>query len=91
MRERIAVHAFERGARHQGALARRLEQDCGLDHQERAQPLASAQTHMAHRLHQALRTRALVGQRGRVEQPLEQALCVSGHSIEPLPERRCGV
>ena len=77
MHERIAVHEFERGAGHQGALARRLEQRRGLDHQERPQPLAAAEAHIAHRIHQALRPRALLGQRRRRRAAGRAALSMS--------------
>ena len=86
MRKRITVHAFECGAGHQRLLARRLEQGGGLDHEKRAQPLAAAERHVAHRVHDALRPRALPIERRRAEQPIEQALGVGGALIEPLPE-----
>ena len=91
MRERIAVHAFERGAGHQRALARRLEQRRGLDHEERAQPLAAAERDVAHRVHQPLRARALLGERRVAEQPAEQRLGVGRDAVEALPERGAGV
>ena len=91
VRQRIAVHELERGAGHQRALARRLEQRRGLDHQERAQPLSAGEAHVAHRIHQPLRARALLGKRRIVEQALEHALDIGGDTIEALPERRSGV
>ena len=91
VRQRIAVHELERGAGHQRALARRLEQRGGLDHQERAQPLSAGEAHVAHRVHQPLRARALLGKRRIVEQALEHALDIGGDTIEALPERRSGV
>ncbi len=91
VRQRIAVHELERGARHQGALARRLEQRGGLDHQERAQPLSAREAHVAHRVHQALRAGALLGERRVIEQALQHALDIGRDTIEALPERRAGV
>ena len=61
VRERVTMHELERGAGHQCALARRLEQGCGLDHQERPQPFSAAEADMAHCVHQALRPRTLTG------------------------------
>jgi len=42
MHQRIAVHAFKRGAGQQRAVARHIEQGGALDQQERPQPLACA-------------------------------------------------
>ena len=91
MGERIAMHELQRRAHHQRALARRLDQRRGLDDEKRAQPFAAAEAHMAHRLHQALRTRPLLGQRRRGEQLLKQALSVGRDPIEALPESRPGI
>ena len=62
MDQRIAVDAFERGARQQRGLARDAEHGRTLDHQERPQPLAAAEARIAHRVHQPLRPGDLVGQ-----------------------------
>jgi hypothetical protein len=91
VRERIAVHELERGARHQGAFARRVEQGRGLHHEEWPQPLAAAEAHMAHRVDQPLRAGPLLGQHFQREQVLEQALDVGRNRIEALAERRPGI
>jgi hypothetical protein len=91
MRERVAMHAFERRAGHQGVPARRLEQRGGLDHEKRPQPFAAAERHMAHRIHQPLRACALLGEHGVVEQQAEQRFGVGRNAVEALPERRSGV
>ncbi len=55
MDQRIAMHAFERGAGHQPALTRHVEQGRALHDQKRTQPLAAAEARIAHRVQQALR------------------------------------
>src|SRR6185312_2442136 len=77
---------FERGPGHQRLFAWRLEQRRGLDHEEGPQPFSAAEARIAHRVHHALRARALAVERCRTEQPVEQALGVGGDLIEPLPE-----
>ena len=69
MHQRIAMHAFERGARHQRACGRGAEQRRGLDDQKRAQALAAVEGRMAHGRKQARRTRDFAGER-RVGQQL---------------------
>ena len=71
MDQRIAMDAFERGAGQQRGLARHAEHGRTLDHQKRPQALAAAEAGIAHRVHQPLRPRDLVGQK-RVGQQLRQ-------------------
>ena len=76
MDQRIAVDAFQRRAGQQRGLARNAEHRRALDHQERPQPLAAAEARIAHRLHQPLRPRDLVGQQ-RVRQQFASRASVS--------------
>ena len=82
VRERIAMHAFERRAGHQRLLARHIEQRRALDHQERPEALAAAEAHIAHGLEQSRRARALALDRRRRQQAVEQGLGV----LRDLPE-----
>ncbi len=91
MRKRIAVHELQRCAGHQGALARRLEQRGGFDHEERPQPLAAREAHVAHGLHQPRRARALLGKHRPIEQAFEQALDIGSDTVEALSKHRPGI
>ena len=91
MRERIAVHAFQRRPRHQGVLPRHIEQRGGFHHQERPQALAAAEARIAHGLEQPRRPSALAVDRGRCEQAIEQRFRVVGHLAEPVLEDRLDV
>ena len=71
MDQRIAVDAFERGAGQQRGLAGNAEHGRTFDHQKRPQALSAAEARIAHRVHQPLRPRDLVGQQ-RIRQQLRQ-------------------
>ena len=53
MHQRVAMHAFERGAGVERILLRHAEQPRRFDEQERPQALAAAECCVAHRLDQA--------------------------------------
>ena len=61
--QRIAVHAFERGAGQQRAVMGGAEQAGAFDQQKRAHALAAAQRRIAHGLEQPRRPGDLVGDR----------------------------
>ncbi len=80
--QRVAVHAFQRRARHQGVLPRHVEQGRAFDDQERPEPLAAAEAGIAHGLEQPRRP-ARFARAGRCrQQPVEQDLDVGGDRIE---------
>jgi hypothetical protein len=56
------MDAFQRRADQKGGLARNTEHRRTLDHQKGPQPLSAAEAGIAHRVHQPLRPRDLVGQ-----------------------------
>ena len=87
MDERVAVHEFDRGAGHQRVLAPDAEQRCGLDREERPQPLAAAEAGVAHGLDDAVRPRDLALDRGSRQQPVEQMLGLARRGIQPAGKR----
>ena len=76
MHQRIAMHAFERGPRHQRLLTIDAEQACALHHQEGPEPLAGPEAGIAHGVEQPRRAAELVAREARSEQPVEQGLGV---------------
>ena len=86
--QRIAVHAFERGAGHQRLLAIDAEQRRAFHHQERTETLAGAQAGVAHGLEQPGRPADLPAQQRGAEQPVEQRLGVLRDLVETVLELR---
>ena len=89
--QRVAMHAFERGAGHQRLLPRDVEQARAFDHQKRPEPLAAAEARIAHGLDQPRRAgsiRPSTGRRGK--KPVEQRLDIRGHRVEARRERVLG-
>ena len=105
MHQRVAMHAFERRARHQRVLPRHVEQGRAFDHQERPKPLAAAEARIAHGLEQPRRAAQFAVRRRCREEPIEERLGIGGHRIEarekgcfcrslrrhPAVPRPCGV
>ena len=88
MHQRIAVHAFERGAGHQRVLAIDAEQRRAFDHQERTETLAGAQAGVAHGVEQPGRPADLLAQQRAAEQPVEQRLGILRDLVETVLELR---
>ena len=86
MHQRVAVDAFERGARHQGLLAATPNSDGAFHHQERPEALAAAEAGIAHGLEQARRPAELAVERVGAQQPVEQRLGVLRDLIEAVLE-----
>ena len=55
MHQRVAVHAFQRGARHQGVVPRHFEQAREFHDQEWPEPLTAAEARIAHGLEEPRR------------------------------------
>ena len=86
MHQRIAMDAFERGARHQGLVAVDPEQRCAFHHQERTEALAGAQAGVAHGLEQAGGPADLPAEQRGAQQPVEQRLAVLGDLVQTVLE-----
>src|SRR6266545_2356208 len=91
MRQRIAMHAFERDTGHQRLLARHAEEARTLDHQERAEPLARAEACIAHGVEEPGRPGQFIARQGLAEKLIEQAFSVLRDLVEPILELRCRV
>ena len=82
MHQRVAMHAFERRARHQRVLPRHAEKCRRFNHQERPEALAAAQARIAHGLDQAGGTVYFAGCGLGREQPVEQGLGLRRNGVE---------
>ena len=91
VRQRIAVHTFERAPRQQGALAHHAEQRGALHHQERPEALAAAEADIPHRIKQPRRARKFPFDRARAQQSVQQNLDIAGHLREAVLEHRFDV
>ena len=91
VRERVAVHAFERRRRHQRMLAPDVEQGRAFDHQERAEPLAAAEARIAHGVEQPRRPGPLAVDRGRRQQLVQERFRLFGDLTEAILEQRLDV
>ena len=90
VRERIAVHAFDRASDHQRLRTRHAEQAGRLHRQKGAKALAAAERSVAHGREEAGRSRALAARRFGREQAIEQTLHIACHAFELLLKRRVG-
>ena len=77
VRQRVAMHAFHRCARHQRILSRHIEQRRAFHDQERSQTFAAAEARIAHRVKQSLGPCALAVDGARREQAVEQRFRVA--------------
>ena len=82
--QRVAMHAFECGADHQRAFARRPEQTRGFDHQKGADAFSPAEARVAHRLDEPPRPHDLVLAGRLGEQAIEQPLGIRGRRAQAL-------
>ena len=81
------MHAFERGARHQGVRSRHFEQACGFDDQEWPEPLTTTEARIAHGLEKPRRTAQFAGGRRRGKEPVEERLGIGSDRIEARQKR----
>src|SRR5580704_16959083 len=82
MHQGVAMHAFQRRARHKGILPRHLEQGGAFDDQERPEAFAAVEARIAHGLDQPRRPAQFAGHWRRRQKLIEQNLDIGGHRIE---------
>ena len=85
--QRVAVHAFERGAGHQRLRARNFEQARALHYQEWSEPFAATEARIADGVYQAGRPRLLAGNRRRRQKPIQQVVDILCRRFEASQKR----
>ena len=83
MRQRVAMHAFQRRPRHQRMRMRYTEQRGALNHEKGPQTLAAAEARMAHGVDQPRGAHPLAFNRRRRQQAIEQGLRIMGDLPKP--------